>query len=216
MKERQGLMLAVMEPPPGLEEEFNDWYDTEHIPQRRGLPGFLSAVRWVCLEGYPRSMAAYDLQSLAALDDPAYRAVSGAQSTPWSKRLLARTARAGRLRVEVEQIWPGTARCLPATAVSRLLAARYPQVPAELQDQVVASARHAAAQLPGLAQLRVFASPGPGSQPQPQPQPPALWLLAEFSAPATLSQLSPVFGHLDGQGADVFNLYVPYDRTGLL
>jgi hypothetical protein len=206
MSERQGLMLALMEPPPGLEEEFNDWYDTEHVPQRRGLPGFLSAVRWICLEGFPRSMAAYDLQSLAALDGPAYRAVSGAQSTPWSKRLLARTARTGRLRVEVEQIWPGPALGLPGTVVSRLLAARYPQVTAEHHEHIVASARNAAAQLPGLAQLRVFA--GQAQQPQ------VLWLLAEFSAPVTLSQLCPVFGQLDGHGADVFNLYVPYDKTG--
>jgi hypothetical protein len=208
MERRQGLMLAIMEPPPGLEEEFNDWYDTEHIPQRRGLPGFLSAARWVCLEGFPRSLAAYDLESLAALDDPAYRAVSGTQSTPWSKRLLARTARAGRLRADVEQVWPGTARALPGAAVSRMLVARYTDVADDQRDAAVAAARLAAAQMTALVQLRVFANP-PG-------QAPVLWLLAEFSAPVTLTQLCPAFGQLEGRGADVFNLYVPYDKTGAL
>ena len=38
---REGLLLAMMEPPPAMEEEFQDWYDTEHFPERadlRGLP----------------------------------------------------------------------------------------------------------------------------------------------------------------------------------
>jgi hypothetical protein len=208
MERRQALMLAIMEPPPGLEEEFNDWYDTEHIPQRRGLPGFLGAARWVCLEGFPRSLAAYDLESLAALENPAYQAVSGVQSTPWSKRLLARTARTGRLRADVEQVWPGTARALPGASVSRMLVARYADVTEAERDAAVADARCAATQLPGLAQLRMFANPAG--------QTPVLWLLAEFSAPVTLSQLSPVYGQLQGRGADVFNLYAPYDKTGLL
>jgi predicted nucleotidyltransferase len=199
-------MLAVMEPPPGLEEEFNDWYDTEHIPQRCGLPGFLNARRWVCLEGFPRSLASYDLESLAALDDPAYRAVSGAQSTPWSKRLLARTARAGRMRVEVEQIWPGTARFQPAHTLARLLAARYADVPVQARDGLVAQARHAAGQATGVAQLRVFAAPAEDRS--------DVWLLVEFKAPATLSALTPLFGQLDGHAADFFNLYAPYDKTG--
>ena len=33
----QGLLLATMEPMPGFEEEFNDWYDTEHVPERVGV-----------------------------------------------------------------------------------------------------------------------------------------------------------------------------------
>ncbi len=195
-------MLALMEPPSGLEEEFSDWYDTEHLPQRRGLPGFLNAARWVGLEGFPRSLAAYDLASLAVLDDPAYRAASGPNSTPWSRRRLGRTARAGRMRVEAEQVWPGTARFLPAASVSRLLVARYAGLSAELD--VVAEARERAAGLPGLGQLRLFA----GQR--------EIWALAEFTAPTTLSQLSPLLGQLGGRGADVFNLYAPYDKTGTI
>ena len=56
----KGLLLVTMEPPASLEDEFNDWYDTEHFPQRRGLPGFESASRWVCIEGWPRWAALYD------------------------------------------------------------------------------------------------------------------------------------------------------------
>ncbi len=49
MPDPKGLLLVTMEPPASLEDEFNDWYDTEHAPQRRALPGFESASRWACL-----------------------------------------------------------------------------------------------------------------------------------------------------------------------
>ena len=64
---RKGLLLVTMEPPAGLEEEFNDWYDHEHLPQRMRMPGFETGARFVCLEGWPRWLALYDLASLAAL-----------------------------------------------------------------------------------------------------------------------------------------------------
>eukprot|EP01034_Spumella_vulgaris_P005546 gene5546-7080_t len=101
----KGLLLVTMEPPAGLEEEFNDWYDTEHFPQRRALPGFESASRWVCLQGWPRWLAVYDLASPAALATPAYAAVSAGNSTPWSKRILPRTI--GRQRIVAEQMGKG-------------------------------------------------------------------------------------------------------------
>ena len=33
-KDQLGLLLVTMEPPASLEEEFADWYDTEHVPER--------------------------------------------------------------------------------------------------------------------------------------------------------------------------------------
>ena len=32
------------------EDEFNDWYDTEHIPERLRIKGFINAVRWIGAE----------------------------------------------------------------------------------------------------------------------------------------------------------------------
>ena len=29
----KGFLLVLMQPPPTLEEEFNAWYDDEHIPR---------------------------------------------------------------------------------------------------------------------------------------------------------------------------------------
>ena len=36
-----GILIAAMEFSNVAEDEFNDWYDTEHIPERQRVPGFL-------------------------------------------------------------------------------------------------------------------------------------------------------------------------------
>ena len=43
----RGLLLTITEPPPAMEEEFNAWYDTEHLAERLAIPGFRSTRRWV-------------------------------------------------------------------------------------------------------------------------------------------------------------------------
>ena len=42
---RRGLLLTLTEPPVAMEEEFNAWYDTEHLADLLSLPGFLDAAR---------------------------------------------------------------------------------------------------------------------------------------------------------------------------
>ena len=71
-----GLLLAMMEPPSSMEEEFQDWYDNEHFPERAGTEGFATAQRLICVQGWPRYLALYDLASLAVLDGPGYAAIA--------------------------------------------------------------------------------------------------------------------------------------------
>lgn len=188
-----------MEPPASLEEEFNDWYDSEHFPQRRALPGFESASRWACVDGWPRWLALYDLASTAAVETDAYRAVSGAQSTPWSRRILPKTF--GRMRVVAEQIAPGEAVGLPLSEVSRLLLTRFPAPAAARHDRFLDALMTSS--LPGLRQLRAFRSGGDRD---------SIWTIAELAVPAAPESLRAAFGQVDGIGADLFNLYVPYWR----
>lgn len=74
-------------------DEFNDWLDTEHIPKRLALPGFLRAERWLAEDGSPTSIVLYELSALDVLDSEAYRNVTGHRLSPWSKRLLGRCKR---------------------------------------------------------------------------------------------------------------------------
>ena len=45
------------------EDEFHDWYDNEHIPERLRVPGFLNAERWIGEENPKFHVATYDLDT---------------------------------------------------------------------------------------------------------------------------------------------------------
>lgn len=102
----RGMLLVLADPPTDFEEEFNAWYDTEHLPERAALPGFETALRFTSLGDGPRYAALYDLTTPAALESAAYRAVSGANFSPWSRRTMAR---AQPLRLTGEAIGVGGA-----------------------------------------------------------------------------------------------------------
>src|SRR5687768_14972438 len=71
-------------------DEFNDWYDTEHVPERLRIAGFINAVRWLGAENPRISLAIYDLENLDVLQKPEYRAVSPEHFSPWAQRMLGR------------------------------------------------------------------------------------------------------------------------------
>lgn len=197
----RALLIVTMEPATGQDEEFNDWYDTEHFPQRSKLPQFESASRWVCLDGWPRYLAVYDMASAAAVMTPEYQAVSGPNSTPWSKRVLARTI--GRLRhVGLAVGDQPTLQC-EAPAATRLLAAGW-NCPAAEVTAFSGELRASAAKLASVAQTRVFAAE--------QKDTTHVWLFVAFDAPLTRADVGAL-ARVGGRGAATFNLYAPYYRT---
>ena len=101
-EDRRALLLLMNDVPAEHEAEFNKWYNEEHLPERVGLPGFLSSRRFVSLEGTPRYVALYDLESAAALQTPEYLALS--EPTEWTRRI--RTLRSSHLRNVYEEITP--------------------------------------------------------------------------------------------------------------
>jgi len=105
---RRGLLLTVTEPPAGMEEEFNAWYDTEHLAERLAIPGFRSALRWVmdCPPGQGKYLATYELDSLSVLSSREYLPRFENQS-PWSRRCLGRAVVFRRWACE--QVDPGGA-----------------------------------------------------------------------------------------------------------
>jgi hypothetical protein len=100
-----GLLAALMEPATSQEDEFNEWYDNEHLTHMQGVEGVLTATRFVAVEGWPRYLALYDLDTLATLQSDSYRGVTGGAFSPWSRRML-RDVRGWR-RLSFEQRTPG-------------------------------------------------------------------------------------------------------------
>ena len=116
----KGILIAAMDFSDVAEDEFHDWYDTEHIPERLRVPGFLNAERWIGVQNPKVSLALYDLETVGVLHSPAYQAVGGANGTPWTKRVGARTKPI--IRLEGEQLRPGDAAA-PSGAANLLLIA---------------------------------------------------------------------------------------------
>jgi hypothetical protein len=136
-----------------MEEEFNDWYDDEHLPERSAIEGFDTSLRYVCVNGWPRYLAFYDLRDAQVLEESGYKAVSGNHFSPWSKRILPRVR--GQYRAAGDQVYPGQACAQPC---SRLLMLRFRNAGASAQDVVIGGARELFEGKPGVAQVRVFAT----------------------------------------------------------
>jgi hypothetical protein len=42
----ESMLLILTSPVPGKDSEFDEWYDTTHLPQVCATPGFTGASRW--------------------------------------------------------------------------------------------------------------------------------------------------------------------------
>jgi hypothetical protein len=147
----KGFLLVLMQPPPTLEEEFNAWYDTEHIAERLAVPGFETALRYVCIDGAPRYLAMYDMASPEVLNSPAYLKVAFDNASPWTQRV---TSRVRIYRSFGEQVYPGTK--LTGRA-ARVLVLRFRALPFAAQDIIIAGMRANFESRPQTLQVRVFA-----------------------------------------------------------
>lgn len=87
MTTSQGLLLVMADIDPAIEDDFNRWYEQEHLPERMAIPGFLRARRYTAIEGAPKYLALYDLEPPEALNSAAYRHVVGAGKSAWTRRM---------------------------------------------------------------------------------------------------------------------------------
>lgn len=86
----QGMLVTFTEVAPEHEEEFNEWYNREHIDERVFMPGFKRARRYLAAEGTAKVkyFATYETETVRDLCAPEYMRLLGDQS-PWSKKVMA-------------------------------------------------------------------------------------------------------------------------------
>lgn len=99
------ILISSFDYSPVAEDEFHDWYDTEHIPERARIPGFLQCTRWLAVDLPKVSMTTYELASIDVLRSPGYLAVGYENNSPWTRRVGWRCIK--RVRVEGIQAAPG-------------------------------------------------------------------------------------------------------------
>ncbi len=153
----KGTLIAAMDFSTVDEGEFHDWYDTEHLPERVRIPGFLTGRRWIGADNPKVSLVPYDLSDVTVLDGPAYRAIGGENLSPWSKRIVAKVGRI--LRFEGEQMATSDA-VAPAGAGGLLLVGMTPGAAKEAAFNAWYDNEHvpALAAVPGVLSARRFRS----------------------------------------------------------
>ena len=85
-KKGTALLMVWTDVPADKEEEFNRWYNEEHLPERMAIPGFLSGARYEAVKGGPKHLAYYELENAAVLQSDAYTKVSK-NPTPWTRKI---------------------------------------------------------------------------------------------------------------------------------
>ncbi len=79
----RGLFLVRMDVAHDHEARFNEVYDKEHVPLLQAVPGVIRASRYRQLSPTePRYLAAYELESLAVLQSPEWKAAGEAGRWP--------------------------------------------------------------------------------------------------------------------------------------
>src|SRR5262245_34405923 len=149
----KGQLIAAPDFSNVAEDEFNDWYDLEHLPERQRVFGFLRCQRWISTDNARQSVATYDLDNLGVLRGEGYRAIGGENLSPWSKRVTARCQRL--LRFEGEQIPPGD-KIAPEDAGGMLLVGMTPASDDETGFNAWYDTEHvpALARVPGVLSAR--------------------------------------------------------------
>jgi hypothetical protein len=151
----KGLLFMAFDFSTAHEDEFHDWYDREHVPERLGVPGFINAERWIDEQNQKIHVATYDLDSVGVLVSPRYRAVGGGNQSVWTKRVTAMCRRI--MRFEGEQLVPGEETA--ATSAGALLVASMnidPAVEADFKEWYNTEHLPQLAVVPGVLSARRY------------------------------------------------------------
>ena len=125
-KKGRGLLMVYVDVPPEHEDEFNRWYDEEHIPERLSIPGVLNAARYVAVRGGPKYLACYEIDRAETYHSPRWQ-YHLENPTEWSQRMSPGVIGVNYIRNLYELIYPesvdaetAAADLAPAILVGRM------------------------------------------------------------------------------------------------
>ena len=112
-------------------QEFNDWYNKEHLPELLSVPGILSAARYEAVKGGPKYLACYELESVAIMQTPAF---TNRPRTPWGQKVSPSVIGKNLTRIVGEQIYPDVVE-MPERGMAPVLQIGRMSVPAEVDAE---------------------------------------------------------------------------------
>ena len=128
---------------PEAKDNFYEWHNREHMPERVGIPGFRRGRRYIALQGTPEYFNLYEADSPEVLSGQDYLQRLNAP-TPWTREVVASFRNVAR----------GICRVLYSAGVGQgavMLTLRF-DVPKDAQAGIVRLLRQQV--LPAIADLR--------------------------------------------------------------
>ena len=104
-KKGAGMLVVMADVPAEMEEEFNRWYNEEHIAELLALPGVLNAARYEAISGSPKHLACYELESTDSYYSDAFQHYL-ANPGPWSQRMSPRNIATNYVHNVYQTIYP--------------------------------------------------------------------------------------------------------------
>ena len=102
-KKGSGLMLVFVDVPSEHEEEFNEWYNTEHLQELMSVPGILNCARYEAVKSGPKHLAVYEFENAQVIDTDAFK---NRPITPWAQKVGPRAIATTRINNVYEMIHP--------------------------------------------------------------------------------------------------------------
>ncbi|MCQ9618065.1 hypothetical protein L1889_16445 [Paenalcaligenes niemegkensis] len=133
----QGELFIWTDIDPAYEEDFNQWYDREHMEERAAIPGFKWARRYKARQGDRRYLAVYRTETVNVFTSDIYRQAFE-QQTPWSITNFGRMRNTNRRVMVVSPLaGAGTGAAVALIALGSVeTAERIAQIAERVLDEV--------------------------------------------------------------------------------
>ena len=127
----RGIFMVYVDIDAQHVQEFNEWYNKEHLPELLSVPGILSAARYEAVKGGPQYLACYELESVAVMQTPAF---TNRPRTPWGQKVSPSVIGKNLTRIVGEQIYPDGVE-MPERGMAPVLQIGRMSVPAEVDAE---------------------------------------------------------------------------------
>lgn len=97
-----GMLVTFTEVAPADEQDFNEWYNREHLDERVNLPGFQRARRYVATQAEHKYVGLYECGRVEDLAEPGYLKLL-ANQTPWSQQVMKTFTKFHRLTLRIRE-----------------------------------------------------------------------------------------------------------------
>lgn len=171
---RRGVVCVWNDIDNEIADEFDEWYQKDHLPDRVGTPGFRSSRRYVRVAGEGRQYLAFsELDTVAVGASPAYRSRLG-NATEWTRRIMPHFRRAIRYVSEVTvDRGLGTGAYLGAVLYERLTADQMQTARLAIEvafDEIMKDARVTRARIFEMSEEATGSGSNPEATLRPDPQ----------------------------------------------